>query len=191
VRRASRGSPALANTHPFRRTVAGQVRHFAHNGDLAGLKERYGTTEAQRCCVGDTDSELAFVLLLEQLSKVPPAAPDTERFAVFSEFCAAMRAFGSANFLYTEGETLFVHAHKRRYEENGDVSEPQPPGLHVMQLDAGAREWRVTGAHLACEGNAHVLLASVPLDDGPWVGLPEGSTLLVRHGELAARTDNP
>jgi predicted glutamine amidotransferase len=191
VRRASRGQPALCNTHPFRRTIGGQVCHFAHNGDLAGLKEHCSGTQTQRLCVGDTDSELAFLVLLEQLSKLPPAAPRTERFAVFSEFCALMRTFGSANILYTEGETLFVHAHRRRYEEGGTVSEPRPPGLHLMQLDARAREWRVRGAHLDCEGESHVLLASVPLDDGPWVGLPEGSTLLVHHGELAARIDSP
>lgn len=189
VRWASRGRPDLCNTHPFRRTVGGTVCHFAHNGDLQGLRERHSGTRAQRSCVGDTDSELAFLLLLERLAELPPAAPIAERFAMFGEFCAGMRTLGNANFLYTEGETLFVHAHKRRYEENGTVSEPRPPGLHLMQLDARDREWRVRGAHLACEGNAHVLLASVPLDDGPWEGLPEGSTLLIRHGALIARSD--
>jgi len=190
VRWASRGKPDLCNTHPFRRTVGGTVCHFAHNGDLRGLRERYDGTETQLNCVGDTDSELAFLLLLERLSELPPGASTAERFAVFRQFCAGMRAFGNANFLYTEGETLFVHAHKRRYEENGVVSDPRPPGLHFMQLNAGAREWRVRGAHLACEGDSHILLASVPLDDGPWVGLPEGSTLLVHRGELAARIDS-
>lgn len=189
VRRASRGNAALCNTHPFRRTTGGAVCHFAHNGDLPGLQDLYHGTETSRHCVGDTDSELAFMLLLEQLSRLPDAASAAERFRAFGEFCAAMRAFGDANFLYTEGEALFVHAHKRRYEENGIVSDPRPPGLHFMQLDAGAREWRVKGAHLACEGESHILVASVPLDDGPWVGLPEGSTLLVERGRIAARID--
>ena len=189
VRRASAGQPALRNTHPFSRVVDGKACHFAHNGDLPGLREAFAGTAAEAGCVGDTDSELAFMLLLGRLRGVPEAGSAEDRFAVFGAFCAEMREYGDANFLYTEGEALFVHAHKRRYEENGVIGEPRAPGLHVMELSAPSVQWRVRGAHLASEGQSHVLVASVPLDRGPWEGLAPGTTLLIRHGEVALRRE--
>ena len=187
VRRASAGQPALCNTHPFRRVVDGKACHFAHNGDLPGLKEAFAGTAAEEGCVGDTDSELAFMLLLDRLHGLPAASSMRTRFAVFGTFCAEMREYGDANFLYTEAETLFVHAHKRRYEENGVVGEPRAPGLHVMELSAPSVQWRVRGAHLVSEGQSNVLVASVPLDRGPWEGLAPGTTLLIHKGKVIAR----
>ncbi len=186
VRRASAGQPALRNTHPFSRVVDGQARHFAHNGDLPGLRDDFAGTVEEENCIGDTDSELAYMLLLERLRSLPAAASIEDRFAAFGEFCAEMRKYGDANFLYTEGETLFVHAHKRRYEENGVIGEPRAPGLNLMELDAHSPQWRVRGAHVAKEGKSHVLVASVPLDDGPWQALAAGTTLLIRDGQVVS-----
>lgn len=184
VRRATAGEPSLCNTHPFRRTVNGQARHFAHNGNFPALKDHYRGSEVAENCIGDTDSELAFLLLLEQLAKLPGDAATQDRFDRFTGFCADMRAFGDANFLYTEGETLYVHAHKRRYEEDGVMGPPRAPGLHIRKLDPSERNWRVQGADLSDEGNHRVLIASVPLDDGPWQDLPEGATLLIEGGAV-------
>lgn len=189
VRRASAGQPALRNTHPFSRIIEGESRHFAHNGDLPGLKDSFSGSAAAENCVGDTDSELAFMLLLQRLRNLPASASMEERFSAFGEFCAEMRHYGDANFLYTEGEVLFVHAHKRRYEENGVIGEPRAPGLHLMELAARPTQWSVRGAHLASEGSAHVLVASVPLDRSPWQGLAPGTTLLIREGRVALRRE--
>lgn len=184
VRRATTGEPSLCNTHPFRRTIAGQARHFAHNGSLPDLAEYYRHDAATENRIGDTDSELAFLLLLERLAALPPGASRYERFICFTDFCAEMRAFGDANFLYNEGETLYVHAHKRRYEDNGRMGPPRAPGLHLRRLARRETSWRVHGAHLEGDGEARVLVASVPLDDGPWHDLPEGSSLLIEHGHV-------
>ena len=189
VRRASAGQPALRNTHPFSRVVDGKACHFAHNGDLPGLRESFVDTAAEQRCLGDTDSELAFMLLLERLAGLPASASMAERFSLFDAFCGEMRQYGDANFLFTEGEMLYVHANKRRYEENGVIGEPRAPGLHLMELAAPSPQWRVRGAHLASEGKAHVLVASVPLDRGPWEGLASGTTLLIHHGNVIKRSE--
>lgn len=182
VRRASIGDPALWNTHPFRRIVNGQACHFAHNGDLPELKVRYQGSATAKNCVGDTDSELAFLLLLERLSALLPTAHAQDRFAKFTDFCSEMRAFGTANFLYAEGEALYVHAHKRRYEQDGVVGPPRSPGLHIREMQQPVSGWRVKGAHLSGEGERHLLIASAPLDNGPWQDLAEGTTLLIEKG---------
>lgn len=184
VRRATAGKPSLCNTHPFRRTIDGQVRHFAHNGNLPALQDRYRDTRAAENCIGDTDSELAFLLLQERLAKLAPDVSMAERFACFSEFCADMRSFGDANFLYAEGERLYVHAHKRRYEADGVMGPPRAPGLHIRQLAPSETGWRVKGADLSPEGRHRVLIASVPLDDGPWQDLSEGATLVLEQGQV-------
>lgn len=189
VRKATAGNPKLCNTHPFRRTVAGQVCHFAHNGDMPALKQRHQDSTAARHCIGDTDSELAFLLLLERLAGLSATASRQARFDTFTEFCADMRTFGDANFLYTEGEALYVHAHKRRYEVDGVMGPPRAPGLHIRELDRSESHWRTQGAYLqgACKGR--VLIASVPLDNGPWEDLREGATLLIEKGVVRLRAD--
>ncbi len=37
-----------------------------------------------------------------------------------------MEALGPSNFLYYDGDMLFVHAHKRMCEENGEMVGPKP-----------------------------------------------------------------
>ncbi|MEO1161731.1 MAG: class II glutamine amidotransferase [Pseudomonadota bacterium] len=90
VRLATVGSPALRNTHPFRRALGRRVHVFAHNGTLEGLHDDHADTELHHEPVGDTDSELAFCLLLERLrplwsnGEVPDVAARLAAFAAFA-----------------------------------------------------------------------------------------------------------
>ncbi len=43
IRRASFGPVELKNTHPFRRELGGRIHTFAHNGDLPGIEDRFGS----------------------------------------------------------------------------------------------------------------------------------------------------
>lgn len=190
VRRATAGGPALWNTHPFRRTICGQVRNFAHNGDLPTLRAQYADTPEVRECIGETDSELAFMILLGRLAQLNDSAHVADRFDVFAGFCRDMRQLGDCNFLYSEGDTLFVHAHRRQYEEaDGRLSPPRAPGLHLCQLPRDQCSWQVRGASIEKKHTgAQLLVASVPLDEGRWMGLPEGTVLLLEHGSELMRT---
>ncbi len=190
VRRATAGGPTLANTHPFQRRLHGRTCSFAHNGDLPSLKERHAGSAAAEECIGDTDSELAFMILLGRFAVLNRTATAADRFEIFTGFCHDMRQMGDSNFLYGEEEILFIHADKRQYEESyGQFSVSRAPGLHLRQIPREQLRWQVRGA--AVEKQRHgtqLLLASVPLDDEPWLGLPQGTALMIEHGHEIFRT---
>jgi len=187
VRRASRGNRLLANTHPFRRVHRGKVQHFAHNGTLTGIDD---LSSAQRLIphrVGETDSELSFLVLLDRLEEVGGACPDvTAKFDVFRRFCHDMTKLGTANFLWLDGSNLFVHADRRMRETERGLTPPQPPGLHMLspEPDALGNSHHCTGAHLEDVPSHIVLFASLPLSDGPWEPMEQGSVIAVKEGKV-------
>ncbi len=193
VRHATVGMPALHNTHPFRRALGGRVHVFAHNGTLKAIHEMYSVADLAHQPIGDTDSELAYCLLLERLERlwrplgtVPPVE---KRLEVFTEFSAEMRPFDSSNFLYADGDALFVHAHRRIYEEGARFSAPRPPGLSMRNCVACQQgpEWACDGLRVGLQDQRTILFASVPLDEWGWEPLPEGTTIAVQRGEERAR----
>ncbi|MGE5090046.1 MAG: class II glutamine amidotransferase [Candidatus Levyibacteriota bacterium] len=189
VRRATQGVPSMGNTQPFARELGGRMHVFAHNGDLdpAALRSRLRLGAWHP--VGDTDSEYAFCALLELLAPLWRVAetPALEaRREVVLRFAAMARALGPANFIYADGDALFVHGHRRMH---GDGLAPHPPGLHVLSRhcagDPGA--WHADGVSVAARAHQDVLLAaSVPLTDEPgWRALAEGELVVARAGQVA------
>ncbi len=193
VRHATVGKAVLYNTHPFRRALGGRMHAFAHNGTLMGLDGSYSGDWLAYRPVGDTDSELAFCLLLHRLREVwegrnEPPTPQ-ERFDVFADFAIEMAGFGPANFLYSDGELLFVHADKRVFEENGGYSEPRPPGLcqRSCSPEGDGELWHCSGMDIGLGARRTTLFASVPLEEEGWEPLPEGTLVAVRDGEELLR----
>ena len=193
VRLATIGVPTLQNTHPFRRVLGGRAQIFAHNGTLKGLHASPVAENCRTTPVGETDSELAFCLLLERMRPLwadrgttPPAEARLEAFAGFA---AEMISFGSSNFLYSDGDALFVHAHRRIYEENGQFSEPRAPGLSMRDCFSCQQgpEWACSGLKIGLQDQRTILFASVPLDDQGWEPLPEGTAIAVRGGQEVGR----
>lgn len=192
VRRASRGKVSLANTHPFRRVRAGRAHHFAHNGTLKNLKSITEASTLSADCIGDTDSELAFLVLLERFAKTAPDVADmNSRFAVFTEFARCMARLGTANILFFDSHALYVHADQRVWETESGLIGPQPPGLHMMQAEPGAIGFHhsCVAGEFACLSARLVMFASVPLSDQGWTPMPRGVSMLVHAGEIVARTD--
>lgn len=190
VRRASQGKRALENTHPFRRVRCGRLSHFAHNGRLDGIEQFSGAETLTPQRVGDTDSELAFLLLLERMEQDAPDASDIQaRFGVFEIFCNDMTALGPANFLWLDGDNLFVHADRRMYETPEGLTAPQPPGLHMLHPEPGALGDRhdCAGATLEDLPGHMAIFASVPLSDAPWEPLEQGTTLAISAGKILYR----
>jgi len=193
IRRATQGRLTLANTQPFTRELGGQVHVFAHNGDLDGAGLRNSFHLGAYHPVGETDSEYAFCALLARLSglwREPKQAPPVAvRLALVSEFAAELRAFGPANFLYADGDALFVHGHKRTHA--GGI---RPPGLHLLCRTCAA-ETRAFAAEGLAIGPAEaaqevVLAASVPLTARePWRPLGEGEVIAVRGGRIVSPAD--
>jgi glutamine amidotransferase len=180
VRRATQGAPALANSQPFVRELGGRMHVFAHNGDLAGSP----ALVARGACrpVGDTDSERAFCALLERLrgpwqdaEGVPPLPV---RLAIVSAFAATLRELGPANFVYSDGDALFVHGHRR--QQGGGLG-VRPPGLHLLCR-------RCAAEGVGDEPQDVVLVASVPLTGEAWQPLEEGEIVVMRSGRRVAST---
>lgn len=190
VRYATAGSPSYANTHPFLRELGGQRHVFAHNGSLQDVWGQMPLQTATYRPIGETDSEYAFCLLLERLLPLwhrgegPP--PLRERLEAIAQFARELRSLGPSNFLYSDGDNLFVHAHQRRWEENGGVSEPHPPGLSILSLDRA--ELSAMGLQVSGGNNTAItLVASVPLTADGWKSLPEGTVLALCRGREIAR----
>ena len=187
IRLATHGERALRNTQPFTRELGGHNHVFAHNGDLGDIARQSDFVHGRFRPVGDTDSEQAFCVLLNRLSVLWDGAGDRlppleDRIEIVAAFAAGLRPFGPANFLYADGDTLFVHAHRRT--EANDVT--VLPGLYVLE-----RACREDMPHLSGSGvalttvqQALTLVASVPLTDEPWRPLAEGEVLAIAEGRI-------
>ena len=195
VRLATIGTPSLKNTHPFRRAVGGHTHIFAHNGTLKGIHDDYDRLSLTNLPLGDTDSELGFCILMDRMlslwSDASASIPTVEdRLEIFSAFCTEMRERGSANFLYSDGDTLFVHAHKRIYEENGGFSDARAPGLSIRNCQTCQQkpEYSCNGLNVEINDQQTILVASVPLDENGWKPLPEAIAIAIREGKEVGRT---
>lgn len=184
IRHATQGRVSLANTQPFTRELAGRIHVFAHNGRLDGIEDRHAGAWSRFAPIGETDSEVAFCILLERMAPLWQAGVPTvdARLAAFAAFCASMRMMGPANFLYSDGDALFAHS-DRRMQAGGTIA---PPGLWRL-----SRRCDRDGSAPADGRNAGaqevMLFASVPVSGDLWISLEEGEALAVRHGRLLGR----
>ena len=140
--------------------------------------------------MGQTDSEHAFYVLMQSLQVLDAAGESGDlkrRIEAVSDFAAKLRTLGAANFLFTDGDLLFAHAHRRRsHPGNAWV-----PGLHLLMREAASEhQMRASGLHLQGRDDKPApaaLLASVPLTPEDWEPLPENTLLVVQQGRLIAR----
>lgn len=188
VRLATHGDRRLANTQPFRRELGGRVHLFAHNGHVPGVQDDPRFAFRRHHPLGTTDSEHVFCSLLERLealyldAELVGLAP---RLEVVSELAAEMRAHGPANFVYTDGDAVFVHA-DRRTQASGAV---EPPGLFALDRSCAIDRDALDGVTIASTPSDAppqrlVLVASRPLsDDEAWEPLEQGTVLAIRAGE--------
>lgn len=118
VRLATQGARLLRNTQPFARELGGRMHLFAHNGMLPGVEgdARFSSQRFRR--IGDTDSEQAFCHLLERMARLwRDGLPSLEdRLREVRAFASDARTLGPANFLYTDGDALFAHGHRRKHD---------------------------------------------------------------------------
>ena len=114
----------------------------------------------------------------------PPALQ--ERLRVVAETAADLRKLGSANFLYSDSDVLFAHAHRRHWDEAGvRFSAPCPPGLSLTNR----RDLLFKGLHVALpdDDTQALYLASMPLTAEGWTPVPEGTVLGLRDGRELSR----
>jgi glutamine amidotransferase len=190
IRRATQGRLRMKNCQPFARELGGRMHVFAHNGDLDMRTLRAAIGLERFRPVGDTDSEYAFCALLGHLSPLwmraaPPALE--ARLGVVTRFAAAIRPLGPANFIYSDGDALFIHGDRRFH---GDGAGATPPGLYTFCRRCTTRQGDVDADGLLVALGAEqsiVLAASVPLTAEPgWRALGRGEIVVARRGSLQA-----
>lgn len=108
IRKATIGPVGLENCHPFSRELWGRHWVFAHNGDLPKLQA--ADTGTYRS-VGQTDSERAFCMILNQLRQVFPLEqpPLEQLYPVLRQVTQAIAGHGIFNYLLSNGEYLFAY----------------------------------------------------------------------------------
>jgi predicted glutamine amidotransferase len=152
---------ATGNTHPFEREWNGRSWVFAHNGKLSGLHEKGIRPDSRFLPVGETDSELAFCHILEAVVR------GVGRHGRFSSAMVVeairpvideLATLGKFNFILSDGECLYVHAHT---------------DLHVLQRTFSAES----------DAFKMILLATAPLTSEPWQALAPGSIHVYSQGE--------
>lgn len=181
IRKATQGTVSLRNTQPFVRELGGRPHVFAHNGDLGDLRERVQLEQSYFRPIGDTDSEHAFCYLLSKLQALwlTTEAPSLEqRLRAFTRFATYMATLGTANFFYSDGDYLFVHAHYRR-DDHSDLSSP---GLYLLKRNC--HEHNIHNGVVIESDQQMTLLASRPLSAENWQPLPSHSVLVIQNGHV-------
>jgi glutamine amidotransferase len=171
------------------------VHIFAHNGDLPGIEDRF---PSQRhgifSPVGGTDSEYAFCLLMQRLARIPvdigTVATLEARKQIISTFAREIGELGPANFLYSDGDALFVHGHERS-QPDGSM---RAPGLYTISVSCsyGLGHSELARVELESDDVQKVTLVStIPLTDADWKPMHKGQLLVIRGGEVIDSVPGP
>ncbi len=187
IRKATVGAVALRNTQPYCRELGGRMHVFAHNGHVPDVEGSRKFALGAFHPVGETDSEHAFCALLQRVADagtdgvLPPRETLIE---VVASFAADLRALGPANFIYSDGEVLIAHGHRRR-QSDGNFG---APGLHTLCRQCAGIDAPVSGGGLtvASPRQQVTLVASVPLTDEAWTPLGEGELVVLEAGHIRA-----
>jgi predicted glutamine amidotransferase len=87
---------------------------FVHNDKLGAFDQEQKLTVSFQP-VGKIDSEFSICYVLDALAPVwkTSTVPDLDkRMDVISKFAKKFQSYGPANFIYADGDALFVHGHE-------------------------------------------------------------------------------
>lgn len=172
LRWATLGLPVeLRNAHPFR---AGDVS-FEHNGSLKPIERirEMLSPDAERMMTGDTDSEMYFALIQEQLAaglSLPQATTSVARRLRKSFPLSSLNAF-----LLDREQLVVVHASARSVLPDDDIAEiAELGGLpDDHNEDYFALRWKRSS-------DGTVLISSTGVAGDGWETLPAESVITVR-----------
>ena len=181
IRKATVGSVALENTHPFMREMWGRYWTFAHNGTLQGFTPLDRDDRRYRP-VGGTDSEAAFCFMLEELrAAFPGGAPsDQQLFDAVETLARTLCAHGEFNFLLSDGERLFAHC-----TSHLAFIVRQAPFARAHLVDA---DYDVDFSLVTTPRDRVAVVATTPLTDNEtWSAIQPGRLVMFRDGAPAER----
>ena len=174
IRKATVGKVALQNCHPFVRELWGRYWVFAHNGDLKGYRPRlHGAFRP----VGETDSELAFCWLMQELAKAHASVPTVDELScTLRELLPQPASHGTFNMLLSNGQALWAHGSTHLYS----VQRRHPFTATRLADD----DLSVDFAAQTTPNDRVAIVATEPLTrDEDWQALAPGELRVFRGGE--------
>jgi glutamine amidotransferase len=181
IRKATQGGVALENTHPFVRELWGRYWVFAHNGNLkagpGGFSPRlHGAFRP----VGDTDSELAFCWLMQELAKAHASVPSVEELScTLRELLPQPARHGTFNLLLSNGQALWAHCSTALWS----LERRHPFGAAQLADE----DLQVDFAALTTPQDRVAIVATEPLTQGEdWQPMASGELRVFVGGRLAA-----
>jgi len=183
IRKATVGSVALENTHPFVREMWGRYWTFAHNGTLKGFTPGVGARHRRFRPVGGTDSEAAFCFILDSLrERFPAGQPELPALhTALAEITREIAPHGDLNFLLSNGEALLVRCATRLAYI---VRKAPFRTAHLVDED-----YSVDFSLVTTPRDRVAVIATVPLTDNEtWTPIPPGELLAFKDGEPIATT---
>lgn len=181
IRKATVGSVALQNTHPFVRTLWGQEWVFAHNGDLKKYRASMRWPFTAR---GDTDSEQAFCDLLNHLwLRFGAVMPKVNVLAdAIKQWADDAAQFGTLNFMLSNGSHLISYCTSdlhwaQRANQFSDVA--------LVDFDRNAEFNRYS-----VRGEKTQIIATQPLTVGEnWQAMRKGELRVFSEGQVVLTRD--
>ena len=186
IRFANVGDVNLANTHPFSRELGGSVHTFAHNGFLKNIADVDAFKLGRYRPIGNTDSEHAFCALLDRLCDswmANDGVPDlSARQDIVAKFAGELRELGLANFIYCDGDAMFVYSDRRK----GEDGKYQAPGLWITRRTCRSDNEIISGGGVEIRSAKQqiAIAASVPLTEEGWEPLPTGTLAVMKDGDI-------
>lgn len=173
IRKATQGKVALENCHPFVRELWGRYWVFAHNGNLKDYAPRL---HAAFKPVGDTDSELAFCWLMQELAKSHATMPSVAELNVtLRELVPQIAKHGTFNFVLSQGDALWAHCSTKLHY----LVRQHPFGVARLQ----DQDMALNFAELAKSGDRVAVIATEPLTvDEAWVAFAPGQLVSFEGG---------
>lgn len=176
IRQGNRGRVALVNTHPFTRELWGKNITFAHNGQLSGYQSLKNENYLP---VGNTDSELAFCWILNELKKKYPKRPGkmTSAWRYVVKLCRQLEPMGVFNLLMTDGVYMLAYCSNNLHF----ITRKAPFGEAELIDD----DVKVNFRDLTTENDVVTIIATRPLTDNEvWTKIEPGDFRLFKYGEL-------
>ena len=176
IRKATQGVVSLENCHPFVRELWGRYWVFAHNGNLVDYAPRlHGSFKP----VGQTDSELAFCWLMQELAKSHASVPTVQELSLtLSELVPQIAQHGTFNFLLSNGQALCAHASTNLHY----VLRRHP----VVQATLRDEDVSVNFADVTRETDRVALVVTAPLTtDERWTALQPGRVYTFEDGDVS------
>ncbi len=174
IRKATQGTVALENTHPFMREAWGRYWIFAHNGHLPDFAP---ALDGDFLPVGNTDSERAFCWLLQTMRRECGATPPdhAQIFDVAHRVACSVGALGEFNFLLAGSDFMIAHASTQL---SYIVRQAPFAEAHLKDEDV-----TVDFSEVTTPDDRVAVIATVPLTDNePWRAMPPGTLWLFAEG---------